>query len=241
LENREHALRGWNWGKAEFGKAELAFSVQNRPAFEIPYSEISNTNLAGKNEVAVEFNLGAETITNGVNGHNEGSTRNRGRKAAAGRDELVEMRFYIPGTVAKKEKTEDAESGADDQEEEDAEETNAANLFYETLIDKAEIGEVAGDTYATFLDVLHLTPRFVMVKFCARPKADLYIEDDSISICTKAHFDYEAKPTTTRSNINPSKNSSSSPRTTKHTLSSQWVWIRLYDKVRLDILLLSCS
>ncbi|ERF72317.1 FACT complex subunit pob3 [Endocarpon pusillum Z07020] len=158
LENREHALRGWNWGKAEFGKAELAFNVQNRPAFEIPYSEISNTNLAGKNEVAVEFNLGAEPITNGVNGHKEGSTRNRGRKAAAGRDELVEMRFYIPGTVAKKEKTEDADSGADDQEE-DAEETNAANQFYETLIDKAEIGEVAGDTYATFLDVLHLTPR----------------------------------------------------------------------------------
>ena len=165
MENREHALRGWNWGKAEFGKAELAFNVQNRPAFEIPYSEISNTNLAGKNEVAVEFNLGAESTTNGVNGHKEGGTRNRGRKAAAGRDELVEMRFYIPGTVAKKEKAEDAESGAEDQEEEDAEdaeETNAANLFYETLIDKAEIGEVAGDTYATFLDVLHLTPRFVL-------------------------------------------------------------------------------
>ncbi len=147
--------------------------MQNRPAFEIPYSEISNTNLAGKNEVAVEFNLGAESTTNGVNGHKEGSTKNRGRKAAAGRDELVEMRFYIPGTVAKKEKTEDAESGAEDQEDEDAEETNAANLFYETLIDKAEIGEVAGDTYATFLDVLHLTPRFVLLEQFPRPKADI--------------------------------------------------------------------
>src|SRR5437764_21085 len=69
LENKEHALRGWNWGKAEFGKSELAFNVQNRPAFEIPYSEISNTNLAGKNEVAVELNLGAEPPTNGVNGY----------------------------------------------------------------------------------------------------------------------------------------------------------------------------
>merc|ERR1711939_641898 len=80
LEHKEHALRGWNWGKGEFGKAELQFNVQNRPAFEIPYSEISNTNLAGKNEVAVGFALPA-------------------------------------------------------------------------------IGEVAGDTFATFLDVLHLTPR----------------------------------------------------------------------------------
>ncbi len=201
--------------------------MQNRPAFEIPYSEISNTNLAGKNEVAVELNLGAEPTTNGINGHKEGGTRNRGRKAAAGRDELVEMRFYIPGTVAKKEKTEDAESGADDQEEDDdAEETNAANLFYETLIDKAEIGEVAGDTYATFLDVLHLTPRFAMLERYVGSGADLCTEDDSTSICTKARFDYEAKHMTTRFNISQSRNSSSSPRTTRHTHLSQWVWIR---------------
>lgn len=191
--------------------------MQNRPAFEIPYSEISNTNLAGKNEVAVEFNLGGEPTTNGVNGHKEGSTRNRGRKAAAGRDELVEMRFYIPGTVAKKEKTEDAESGADDQEEEDAEETNAANLFYETLIDKAEIGEVAGDTYATFLDVLHLTPRFAMPEACQiSEEADPDTEDDSTSICTKAPSGYEVKHTTIRSNISQLKSSSSSQRTMKH-------------------------
>ncbi|KAJ6164387.1 FACT complex subunit pob3 [Penicillium chermesinum] len=155
VENREHALRGWNWGKAEFTKAELAFNVQNRPAFEVPYSEISNTNLAGKNEVAVEFALsGAEA--GAAKGQSAGSTQNRGRKAAAGPDELVEMRFYIPGTAVKKEKT---EAEGEENEEEEAEEQNAANLFYETLMDKAEIGDVAGDTFATFLDVLHLTPR----------------------------------------------------------------------------------
>ena len=215
--------------------------MQNRPAFEIPYSEISNTNLAGKNEVAVEFNLGAEPTTNGVNGHKEGSTRNRGRKAAAGRDELVEMRFYIPGTVAKKEKAEDAESGVDDQEEEDAEETNAANLFYETLIDKADIGEVAGDTYATFLDVLHLTPRYNMLEFFLLSEADLYTEGDSTSICTRARSDYGVKHTTTKFNTNQLRNSSFSPRTTKRIPSSPWVWIRHYDRVRLDIRLLSCN
>ncbi|KAL9113367.1 MAG: hypothetical protein Q9227_002408 [Pyrenula ochraceoflavens] len=156
LENKEHALRGWNWGKAEFGKAELSFNVQNRPAFEIPYSEISNTNLAGKSEVAVEFNLGAEPVQNGVNGHKDGRTKNRGRKAAAARDELVEMRFYIPGTVVKTDKGEEDQGS---QDEEDGETQNAANLFYEQLMDKAEIGDVAGETFATFLDVLHLTPR----------------------------------------------------------------------------------
>ncbi|OCT46116.1 FACT complex subunit pob3 [Cladophialophora carrionii] len=155
VENKEHALRGWNWGKAEFGRAELAFNVQNRPAFEIPYSEISNTNLAGKNEIAVEFNLGAEQ--NGTNGHKADSTKNRGRKAAAGRDELVEMRFYIPGTVSNKEVNGDQGSGAENDEEE--EERNAAYAFYEMLMHKANIGDVAGATFATFQDILHLTPR----------------------------------------------------------------------------------
>lgn len=68
------------------------------------------------------------------------------------------MRFYIPGTTTKKENDEDAEDKSGNNSEEE-EQHNAANLFYETLMDKAEIGEVAGDTFATFLEVLHLTPR----------------------------------------------------------------------------------
>lgn len=149
LENKEHSLRGWNWGKAEFSKAELTFNVQNRPAFEIPYSEISNTNLAGRNEIAVEFagNDGGKS-----NGHN--GTGGKGKKALAGKDMLVEVRFYIPGTTTRKE-AEGGEAGSDADEEE----KNAVTLFYDTLIEKAEIGETAGDTIATFLDVLHLTPR----------------------------------------------------------------------------------
>lgn len=74
------------------------------------------------------------------------------------------MRFYIPGTVTKKEEGDEQGEGEENKSadgEEEVEEQNAANLFYETLMDKAEIGDVAGDTFATFLDVLHLTPRFV--------------------------------------------------------------------------------
>lgn len=141
-------MKGWNWGKSEFGKAEVAFMVQNKPAFEIPYSEISNTNLAGKNEVAVEFALPANP--DGTNG------AQKGKKALAGKDQLVEMRFYIPGNTKKKDTTEGAEN---ESEAENETEQNAANFFYDTLMEKAEIGEVAGDTFATFLDILHLTPR----------------------------------------------------------------------------------
>ncbi|KAK1835165.1 FACT complex subunit ctc-1 [Podospora conica] len=150
LENKEHSLRGWNWGKAEFGKAELTFNVQNRPAFEIPYSEISNTNLAGRNEIAVEFAVNDAAKANGQNGSSE---KNR-RKATAGKDQMVEMRFYIPGTTTRKE-VEGGDAGSDADEEE----KNAVALFYDTLMEKADIGETAGDTIATFLDVLHLTPR----------------------------------------------------------------------------------
>ncbi|KAI5369356.1 Putative structure-specific recognition protein [Septoria linicola] len=155
FEHKEHALRGWNWGKNELGRNELAFNVRNQPAFEIPYTEISNTNLAGKNEVAVEFSLPADGEDTGTNGH-LGGARAKGKKMGGAADQLTEIRFYIPGT--EKRAKGDDEDG-EDAEEEEAEQQNAANLFYETLMNKAEIGEVAGDTYATFQDILHLTPR----------------------------------------------------------------------------------
>lgn len=215
IESREHALRGWNWGKAEFTKAELAFNVQNRPAFEVPYTEISNTNLAGKNEVAVEFALPTEGQANGASGRQDGGTKNRGRKAGAGPDEMVEMRFYIPGTAVKHEKEEEDKEGQEGQEgqevpEEELEEQNAANLFYETLMDKAEIGYVAGDTFATFLDVLHLTPRYYHFSFLLAlsprlgAKSIIFtIEAVLISICTNHPSGYVARRTTTRSSMRP--------------------------------------
>jgi structure-specific recognition protein 1 len=137
--------------------------VQNRPAFELAYSEIGNTNLAGRNEVAVEMSLPIDSTDTGTNGH-FGGARGKGKKAGAGKDQLVEMRFYIPGVTTRKE-TEGEDAGSDVAEEE----KNAATIFYDTLIEKAEIGETAGDTIATFLDILHLTPRYVVItKYWAR-------------------------------------------------------------------------
>jgi len=84
LDHKEHALRGWNWGKVEFGRNELAFNVSSRPAFEIPYPEISNTNLAGKNEVAVDFSLPAGGEDTGTNGHLGGARVGERRLEALG-------------------------------------------------------------------------------------------------------------------------------------------------------------
>lgn len=165
----------------------------------------------------MEFSLPSDGDVNGENPKQPaGSSKNRGRKAGVGRDELVEMRFYIPGTVVKKDEAEgDEKSGG--EEEEEPEEQNAANLFYETLMDKAEIGDVAGDTFATFLDVLHLTPRFAPENgHPSRPQRILtsLLEGDLILICTKAHSDFGAKHTIIKSSISRLRNSFCYQRTT---------------------------
>lgn len=137
LEHREHSLRGWNWGTTDLARNELVFQYNNKPSFEIPYSEITNSNLTGKNEVALEFALSTE-------------------KAG---DEMVEMRLYVPGTVENETtKTVTADDGSEKQEEE-TEEVSAASVFYEQLKDKANIGQVAGEAIVSFSDVLFLTPR----------------------------------------------------------------------------------
>lgn len=130
---------------------ELVFNVRNQPAFEIPFTEISNTNLAGKNEVAVEFSLPDDGMSTGTEGL--GGARAKGKKSGASSDQLTEMRFYIPGTEKKTKK------GGDDEEANGEEDVGAASLFYEQLMEKADIGEVAGETFASFLEILHLTPR----------------------------------------------------------------------------------
>lgn len=164
LEQKDHNLRGWNWGTTTMARSELVFNINNKPDFELPYQGISNINLTGKNEVAIEFK-------------NEDEEDRQG-------DELVEMRLYIPGTVEvevgseniKKEKIK--EEGKDDEEavkqegeevkkegeESDAEsdkveEQSAASYFYEQLKDKASIGQVTGDAIVSFSDVFFVTPR----------------------------------------------------------------------------------
>ena len=129
-----------------------------------------------------------------------GGSKSKGRKGGGATDQLVEMRFYVPGTATTrvaKEGGEDGELESDDENAE-VEEQNAATLFHDTLADKAEIGAVAGDTYATFLDVLHLTPRYVTVWVATWYNLTETIGVDSIWTCTKLPLGCEGKHTTTR-------------------------------------------
>ncbi|CCD24624.1 FACT complex subunit POB3 NDAI_0D03100 [Naumovozyma dairenensis CBS 421] len=146
IEHKEHSLRGWNWGKTDLARNELIFALNGKPTFEVPYSHINNTNLTSKNEVGIEFNIQNEEYQ------------------PAG-DELVEMRFYIPGTlttgdeegeVPKKEEEKEGEGEDVDMEKE---EKSLAEAFYGELREKADIGEVAGDAIVSFQDVFFATPR----------------------------------------------------------------------------------
>ncbi|ONH74400.1 FACT complex subunit POB3 [Pichia kudriavzevii] len=160
LETREHALRGWNWGKIQMARNELIFNIANKPAYEIPYSEISNTNLSGRSEVAVEMDL-----------IHEGSTIERTG------DELVEIKFYIPGTVepgddemdiddagnpedAPKKEEQQGDEGEDKvQTIKERKLKSKAELFVEELKTKADITQVVGKVMVSFAEVLFLTPR----------------------------------------------------------------------------------
>lgn len=173
LETKEHSLRGWNWGKVQMARNELIFNIANKPAYEIPYTEISNTNLSGRNEVSVEMDLLHENDTVERTG-----------------DELVEIKFFIPGNVEMKDeqmdidddeddekkkvnanendetkktdKDGDSEMNEDSEKKDDSKQTKTktrAELFVEELKSKADITQVVGKVIVSFAEVLFLTPR----------------------------------------------------------------------------------
>ncbi|CAL1712464.1 unnamed protein product [Somion occarium] len=139
LETKEVSLKGWNWGVTDFQGQDLAFLVSNKTAFELPLTNVANSNIAGRTEVSLEF----ATPTN--------------KKPSKGApDEMVEIRFYVPGTHTRS--TKGSEAGSQHSEDE-GEEISAAQAFHDTVKDKAEIGQVAGDVILSFEEVLVLTPR----------------------------------------------------------------------------------
>jgi structure-specific recognition protein 1 len=142
-----------------FAANDLAFLVQQRVSFEIPLKAISNSNMAGKNEVALDFAPQPSATIAAA-----------GAKPERPADELVEMRFYIPQRQGKKSRA-GSQAGSDEEEGEDAEEEleydsdgneiSQAEMFHKTIMEQAELGEQAGDAIVTFTDVSVVTPRSV--------------------------------------------------------------------------------
>jgi len=126
----------------EFLGEDLAFTVSDRTCFELPLRHVANSNIAGRTEVSLEFS----NLTPGGRG---GQSKQMG-------DELTEIRFYVPGTISK---LKGSDAGSTKSDNEDEEEISAAQVFHDTIKEKAEIGQVTGDMILSFEDVLVLTPR----------------------------------------------------------------------------------
>ncbi|PWN43566.1 SSrecog-domain-containing protein [Ceraceosorus guamensis] len=167
LDQVEISARGWNWGKTEVQDTDVRFLVRDKLAFEVPINHIANSNIAGKTEVSMEFLNPDEQQPEA----NTGSSASNGLKKPKKRvgDQLVEMRLHIPGLVEKDEDEEELseaegegdgeKKGGGKKDEEEEEEHTKAAAFHDAIKEKADIGQVAGDSIIIFKDVLLLTPR----------------------------------------------------------------------------------
>ncbi|KAK8844846.1 FACT complex subunit POB3 [Kwoniella newhampshirensis] len=147
LETRDTSLKGWNWGKAQVSGNDVVFQVQGKTSFDVPLSLVGNSNIAGKNEVALEFNPPAPTAHD---------PKDLGKRPP---DELVEMRFYVPGKSMKSKGSDAGSDGEETELDEDGNEISAADAFHNLIKEKADIGAVVGDSIVVFEDILVLTPR----------------------------------------------------------------------------------
>ncbi|EIM86039.1 SSrecog-domain-containing protein [Stereum hirsutum FP-91666 SS1] len=148
LEQQEVLFKGWNWGITDFRGEDLAFLVSNKTAFELQLQHVANSNIAGRTEVSLEFASSA----------GEASSSKKPSKSAP--DEMVEIRFFVPGTTSTRQRTgSDAGSQKSDAEDEDGEEVSAAQVFHDAIKEKAGSELATGEKILSFEEVLVLTPR----------------------------------------------------------------------------------
>ncbi|KAF4581407.1 FACT complex subunit [Pleurotus pulmonarius] len=142
LETKEVSFKGWNWGETDFQGQDLAFLVSNRVAFELPLAQVANSNIAGRTEVSLEFS----------NPSSRAPTK-------SSLDEMVEIRFHVPGAYTKPRASDAGSQKSDDEEETNEAEISAAQVFHDMIKDKADIGQVAGDLILSFEEVHVVVPR----------------------------------------------------------------------------------
>lgn len=172
LEQQEVLFKGWNWGITDFrgepltiralhrwlrwsdwhvfAGEDLAFLVSNKTAFELQLQHVANSNIAGRTEVSLEF----------ASPSDEASSSSSKKPSKSAPDEMVEIRFFVPGTTSTRQRTgSDAGSQKSDAEDEDGEEVSAAQVFHDAIKEKAGSELATGEKILSFEEVLVLTPR----------------------------------------------------------------------------------
>ncbi|KAK3812048.1 MAG: hypothetical protein J3Q66DRAFT_403903 [Benniella sp.] len=140
LETTELNVNGWNWGETDFSNGNLMFGVQNKDMLEIPLKEVTNTSLTAKHEVMIEL------------GELDGE-RSGGKVKRMG-DQLVELRFRVPGNKP---------------QEGEGEKESASNIFYNLIKNEADIGDAApGEDITTDYKIAYTS----IIKLFLLPKPD---------------------------------------------------------------------
>lgn len=145
LETEDISFRGWNWGVTDFRGDELAFVVGNKTSFELPLQYVANSNIAGRTEVSLEFMAPSDSAE-------KKPSKNQP-------DEMVEIRFFVPGQSTRARGSDAGSNKSDAEENEGEDEVSAAQAFHDAVKEKAELGHVSGDIILSFEEVLVLTPR----------------------------------------------------------------------------------
>jgi len=148
--SENYSTKGWNWGNFALTEDQIAFNIDEKPCFSIPFTDIANANIT-KEEVTLEF-------------HQDDTAKDSNK-----RDMVCELRFYVPSTdapasneekPAEKDKKEAKGEDEDmkDEEEEEQKESNA-EILYQNILKKANIGAFAGEAIVSLQDLPLITPR----------------------------------------------------------------------------------
>jgi structure-specific recognition protein 1 len=176
--------------------------------FELPLSQAIGANKPGKNEVAINFVDPGQRAPDGINPKTT--------------DELMDITFYVPGTVPKEENA-DGNTDEDDGEELNADAVSQllkidgdmmcmpvlsfwTQVFYENVKSKLELGQLTSENIVQFQEVLCLTPRYVpnwdhsmdMVCSWKHLLISFHLVAATISTCSKTSSAFVESRTITR-------------------------------------------
>lgn len=137
LRQQQSSLKGWNWGQATITDRSMQLVTgEDRIAFEVPISQITNANVTAKNEVAIEVALPKDAPSLRL-------------------DSLVEIRLFIPPTSKHTADADGEELPAGDTETEDE-----AQLFCSSLKAKTFTADSAAmQALVSFPELPCITPR----------------------------------------------------------------------------------
>lgn len=130
LSEGEAAVSGKNWGEVELQHNALVFTVGAQPAFRVDCADISNVSQQGKTDVLLE--LAADEA------------------APDKSDTLFELSFHVPQTSKKY---------APPLQGDDATAPVPAKVLADALLSRVDVGPVAADPVASFVEVATLIPR----------------------------------------------------------------------------------